>query len=159
MCRNMLLTILFCITKTAFSRTKCQKNNTIGSNCEYAEYTFKPNKEWSELPYKLKKGSSYKVLTRLDSNWSDAGVKADLKGWTTHKFIAGLFSIIRRTKNIGFYQIGICEDKKYKNINSLDKRVVHLKANYSSKPMLFVNDVAGYAHNNKGRAYIRIELL
>ena len=153
----LILLILIFKANPLFAKRLCQRGETIGVDCELAYVLFSANQSWHTPVYRLQRGSRYKFTTRLSADWSDAGIRADLKGWTQLKPLAAVYSTLRRSLSLGFYQIGFCDTRRYKNCRALDRSVVTDKASTSSKIHIFVNDVPGYAFNNRGMAFIQIE--
>ena len=115
---------------------------------------FNPKNEWQKLSINLQPNKEYEISVELSENWADDGIKADLSGWLEYKFLANIYSTLRRTKDFGFYQLGFCYSKDYKNCTVLDKPKNIIKVKSNTVLYLFVNDVANFAFNNDGYANI-----
>ncbi len=143
----------------AYSKKRCEVDEVIGRDCDYASIRFVPNVEWQSIGQYLDKDLVYKFTTRLSRDWKDDHIPANLKGWLKFKVLAKTYSIIRRDKSFGFYQIGFCETKDHVNCKPLEKAIKYHRLESTSKIHFFVNDVKNYSFNNKGRAFIKIEAI
>ncbi len=149
--------LLVTVPGYAYSKKRCKMTEVIGRDCDYASIRFVPNVEWQSIGQYLDKDIVYKFTTHLSKDWQDDNIPANLKGWIEFKSLAKAYSVIRRAKNFGFYQIGFCETKDYLNCKSLEQAVKYHRVETKSQIHFFVNDVKNFSFNNKGIAFIRIE--
>ena len=153
------LILFFCLVNSslALAGIKCKPREEIGHNCDYANIVFNPRNEWQEIKVKFLKGINYRFVTRLSNDWKDWNEPADLNGWKKHKTLAKIYSVARRYRPYGFYQLIMCESKKYKECKLIDRTRKNFVFNKDTTIIMFVNDARGFAFNNKGKAFIRVE--
>ena len=137
----------------------CDHESSLEWGCKLQKFRFEPSQEWHKSNFKIEEGKEYQISVRLSRDWSDSGVKSNLGGWTEYKTISQVYSPMRRSREMKFYQLAFCQNQSYDDCHVLERRKTSFKPDFSGHLYFFVNDVSNFAFNNKGFADIEIKEL
>ena len=114
---------------------------------------------WNASGFHVEAGKCYLVQTKIDDQWLDADVKANLMGWADQSDPRlALFAPLRRVvqPDIGFYQFATCVDKALDQCFPIGESST-ICPKVSGELFFFVNDAPGFETNNVGTATLTIQ--
>jgi hypothetical protein len=115
--------------------------------------------EWTPSGFQVEAGKCYAVRAKIDNQWLDSDVEANLDGWADQSnVLIGLFAEFRRVQqdDIGFYQFATCVDRKLDQCFPIHESS-SICPHVSGELFFFVNDAPGFEDNNVGTATVTIQ--